>query len=256
VGRRLGQHFLSRKSILEDIAGAACVDASPRVIEIGPGKGALTECLLERASQVIAIEIDPVLVHYLRQKFRDALESGRLALIEGDVLKTDLVALADGGRAVITGNLPYYITSPILQQMFALGAGWERGVFLVQAEVAARLAASPGGRDYGYLSVLAQVHARPEVLFPVARTAFRPPPKVDSAVIRLEHREAADVGDVDAFLRFASACFRHKRKTLRNNLAPLYGRERLDALIEGKSRAEQLSVSELAALHAKLEAAA
>jgi 16S rRNA (adenine1518-N6/adenine1519-N6)-dimethyltransferase len=258
VGRRLGQHFLARKSILENIAGAACADAQPWVIEIGPGRGALTECLLERASLVTAIEVDPLLVLYLRQKFRDALEAGRLVLMEGDVLKTDFSALLQGRRAAITGNLPYYITSPILQLVFSLGSLWERGVFLVQAEVAARLAASPGGRDYGYLSVLAQVYSRPEILFPVERAAFRPPPKVDSAVIRMEPRDAAgfEIGDLDAFLRFASACFKHKRKTLRNNLAPVYGRERMDALAEGRLRAEQLGVMELAALHRTLESAA
>jgi 16S rRNA (adenine1518-N6/adenine1519-N6)-dimethyltransferase len=274
VGRRFGQHFLARKSILEKIAEAACggavsdgtalgepasgEEAQPCVIEIGPGRGALTECLLERAALVIAIEIDPMLVLYLRQKFRDAIEAGRLALIEGDVLKTDIAALAGGRRAVIAGNLPYYITSPILQQVFALGAAWERGVFLVQAEVADRLAAKPGGRDYGYLSVLAQVYSRPEVLFPVERGAFRPPPKVDSAVVRLEPRvgRAWEIADVEGFLKFASACFQHKRKTLRNNLAPLYGRERMDALPEGRMRAEQLGVEELAALQAKLGAPA
>ena len=142
------------------------------------------------------------------------------------MLKTDLAALASPGRAVIAGNLPYYITSPILDRVFALADRWERAVFLVQAEVAARLAAEPGSRDYGYLSVLTQVYARPRILFEVPRAAFRPPPKVDSAVVLLEPRDAqADwgVADRDAFLRFASDCFRHKRKTLRNNLAPAMG---------------------------------
>jgi len=253
VGRRLGQHFLSRTSILDRIARAACADRAPLVIEIGPGKGSLTAPLLELASKVVAIEVDPYLVHYLRQKFRDAVEAGRLELIEDDVLT---VELAVWGPAVIAGNLPYYITSPILERVFALGPLWEKAVFLVQAEFAARLAASPGSRDYGYLSVLAQLHSRPEILFPVSRTAFHPPPKVDSAVVRLEPREPAaewNLPDQAAFLRFASACFRHKRKTLRNNLAPVYGRERLDAMEEGRLRAEQLSVTALAALYHKLE---
>jgi 16S rRNA (adenine1518-N6/adenine1519-N6)-dimethyltransferase len=223
------------------------------VVEIGPGKGALTGPLLERARKVAAIEVDPILVHYLRQKFRDALDSGRLELIEGDVLKTDL---SRWGPAVIAGNLPYYITSPILERVFALDT-WIRAVFLVQAEVAARIAASPGGREYGYLSVLAQMNARPEILVEVPRAAFRPPPKVDSAVVCLQRRDAAlefHIQDGDAFLRFASACFRQKRKTLRNNLAPVYGRERMDALPEGRLRAEQLGVPELAALYRKLDA--
>ena len=263
MGRRFGQHFLTRKSILDRIADAACPeiqpDANALVIEIGPGRGALTEALLERAAKVSAIEVDPVLVHYLQQKFRDALESGRLELIQGDVLKTNLVALSPAGAPItIAGNLPYYITSPILERVFALAERWSRAVFLVQSEVAARLAASPGGRDYGYLSVLTQIHARAQVLFEVPRTAFRPAPKVDSAVVLLEARDATrewDLPDKTAFLRFASACFQHKRKTLRNNLAPSYGKDRLDAMAEGRLRAEQLSVPQLAALYRQLDAA-
>jgi 16S rRNA (adenine1518-N6/adenine1519-N6)-dimethyltransferase len=201
----------------------------------------------------VAIETDPVLVHYLRAKFQEAIADRRLILVEGDVLKTDL---ASWGPAVIAGNLPYYITSPILQQVFAAGDGWQRGVFLVQAEVAERLAAQPGTSSYGYLSVLVQVYARLEVLFGVPRTAFRPPPKVDSAVVRLEPRNAQmDFGitDIQDFLRFAAVCFRQKRKTLRNNLAPVYGREVADALPEARLRAEQLGIKEIAALRAKLE---
>ena len=222
------------------------------VIEIGPGKGALTESLLDRAQKLVAIEVDPYLVHYLRQKFRDPIDQGRLLLIEGDVLKTDLGAW---GPAVVAGNLPYYITSPILEKLFGLGENWTRAVFLVQAEVAARLASPPGHRDFGYLSVQTQLHAHVEVLFPVSRTAFRPPPKVDSAVVRLEPRDAAaelGVSDPAGFLRFASAAFRHKRKTLRNNLAPVYGTELVSALKETQRRAEQLSVAELVELYRKL----
>jgi len=252
VARRLGQHFLARKSILDHIASAACGSGVPLVIEIGPGKGALTEPLLALAAKVVAIEVDPYLVHYLRQKFADPIAEGRLILVEGDVLKTDLVAW---GPAVVAGNLPYYITSPILERLFQISGQWTRAVFLVQSEVADRLAASPGTRDFGYLSVQTQLFARPEILFPVSRTAFRPPPKVDSAVIRLEPRDAfsdLQIGDSSAFLRFASACFRQKRKTLRNNLAPVYGHERVDSLPEARLRAEQMSLADLAALYRKL----
>ena len=248
MGRRLGQHFLSRKSILDRIAKTACGESTPTVVEIGPGKGALTESLLDRADRVIAIEVDAYLVHYLRQKFREPVEQGRLVLIEGDILKTDL---SQWGRVPIVGNLPYYITSPILERVFSSEGTWERAVFLMQAEVAARLAAEPGGRDRGYLSVLTQLHSTPEVLFEVPRVAFRPPPKVDSAVVLLTPR-ASPVPDTGAFLRFASACFRMKRKTLRNNLAPAYGRERVDTLEEAGLRAEQLSVEQLVALYRKL----
>lgn len=250
MGRRLGQHFLARKSILDRIAAAACPDAASLAIEIGPGKGALTESLLACAAKVVAIEIDPYLVHYLRQKFQQPIEQERLILIEGDVLKMDLAAW---GPAAIAGNLPYYITSPILEKIFALGPNWTRAVFLVQAEVAARLAAAPGTRDFGYLSVQTQLFARPEILFPVSRTAFRPPPKVDSAVVLLDPRDAADLGvdDRAAFLRFAAVCFRQKRKTLRNNLAPVYGRERVDAVPETRLRGEQLGLAGLIELHRK-----
>jgi 16S rRNA (adenine1518-N6/adenine1519-N6)-dimethyltransferase len=243
VGRRFGQHFLSRKSILDRIAEAACGERVPRVIEIGPGKGALTESLLERSDKVVAIEVDPHLVHYLHQKFRDAIAEGRLEVIEGDVLQTDF------SGAVIAGNLPYYITSPILEKVFALRERWNRAVFLMQSEVAARLAAKPGKRDFGYLSVQTQVYARPEILFAVPRDAFRPPPKVDSAVVRLERRSLPEVPDPISFLKFASMCFRHKRKTLRNNLAPLY---ELAGMEQGRLRAEQMSISQLASLWAEL----
>jgi 16S rRNA (adenine1518-N6/adenine1519-N6)-dimethyltransferase len=201
---------------------------------------------------VVAIEVDPYLVHYLNRKFRDAIDAGRLEVLEADVLKTGVSAW---GPAVIAGNLPYYITSPILETVFATGTNWLRAVFLVQAEVAARLAAEPGSRDFGYLSVQTQLRARAEILFSVPRTAFRPSPKVDSAVIRLEPREAAaelGLADPAAFLRFASACFRHKRKTLRNNLAPVYGKERVEALADARLRAEQMSIADLAALYRRL----
>jgi 16S rRNA (adenine1518-N6/adenine1519-N6)-dimethyltransferase len=241
LGRRFGQHFLFRKSILDRIAQAACGERVPRVVEIGPGKGSLTESLLERSDKVVAIEVDPHLVHYLHQKFRDPIEQGRLEVIEGDVLKTNFEG------AIIAGNLPYYITSPILEKMFTLD--WTRAVFMMQSEVAERLAAKPGNRDYGYLSVQTQIHAHPEILFAVPRDAFRPPPKVDSAVVRLERRSLPEVDDPASFLKFASMCFRHKRKTLRNNLAPLYDLARED---EGRLRAEQLSIPQLAALFAKI----
>jgi 16S rRNA (adenine1518-N6/adenine1519-N6)-dimethyltransferase len=240
MGRRFGQHFLFRKSILDRIAEAACGEQVPLLVEIGPGKGALTESLLERAVKVIAIEIDPHLVHYLHQKFRDAMESGRLEVIEGDVLKTDF------SGAVITGNLPYYITSPILEKVFAM-PDWTRAVFLMQKEVAERLCAQPGTRDFGYLTVQTQVHAAPRILFDVPREAFRPPPKVESAVVVLERRSLPEVADPAAFLKLASMCFRHKRKTLRNNL-PGYD----VPAEEGRMRAEQLSIPQLAALFDKI----
>jgi 16S rRNA (adenine1518-N6/adenine1519-N6)-dimethyltransferase len=254
VGRRYGQHFLTRKSVLDRIADAAAPQGEAVVVEIGPGKGALTEPLLARAQRVIAIEVDPPLIHYLQQKFREPIEQGRLTLVEGDVLKTPLDSW---GLAVIAGNLPYYITSPILEAVFRVGENWLRGVFLVQAEVAARITAKPGGRDYGFLSVLAQVHSRASILVEVPRGAFHPPPKVDSAVVVLEPLDGLKefgIEDRTEFLKFASNCFRMKRKTLRNNLSPFFGKEALEGLKEAKMRAEQLGIAEMAQLHRKLKA--
>ncbi len=142
---RLGQHFLIKGSVLERIAAAACPSPENLVIEIGPGRGALTERLLKRAARVVAIEVDPYLASHLERKFAG---EPRLEVVRADVLETDL---ARWGPAAIAGNLPYYITSPILEK--ALRLRFSRAVFLVQKEVAERLAAKPGSRDYGFLTV-------------------------------------------------------------------------------------------------------
>jgi len=166
-------------------------------------------------------------------------------LVSGDILKADLGAW---GSCVIAGNIPYYITSPILDRVFAASGLWTRAVFLVQAEVAARIAAEPGSRDYGYLSVATQVRAQVERLFEVPREAFRPPPKVQSEVIKLVPCESP-VQDLGSFCNFVKVCFRQKRKTLRNNLAVVYGKERAQALVDTRVRAEQLSIPDLIRLY-------
>jgi 16S rRNA (adenine1518-N6/adenine1519-N6)-dimethyltransferase len=239
VPRPLGQHFLYQEAILERIAFAVCGEDHPPVIEIGPGPGTLTAHLLPRASHLTAIEIDAALASALRARY---LQAPGFTLIEGDVLAQDLSRWAP---AVVCGNIPYYITSPIVEKALALGPLLMRAVFLVQREVANRLAASPGNRDYGYLSVIAQVQCRVQRLFVVKPASFRPPPKVDSAVVLLTPHSAPLCPDLPAFRRFASLCFRQKRKTLRNNLAGVVPLERLEDLPEAGLRAEQLSVPEL-----------
>jgi len=247
--QRLGQHFLAKGSILERIARSACPEREPLVIEIGPGRGALTEKLLEKADRVIAIEIDGDLVELLREKFRD---EPRLTLIHADVLETDL---GQWGAATVAGNLPYYAATPIIEHTLSSGASVQRAVFLVQKEVAARLAARPGTRDYGYLSVQTQLLAEVEALFDVRPSAFRPPPKVDSSLIRLQPRNRAtelQISDTPRFLDFVKLCFHHKRKTLRNNLAGVYGKEVLNGRPEAGKRAEELTLQQFAELYFRL----
>jgi 16S rRNA (adenine1518-N6/adenine1519-N6)-dimethyltransferase len=247
--QRLGQHFLFQQTVLERIAAAACGEGEPLVIEIGPGRGALTRKLLDRAARVVAVEIDPALVEHLRREFAG---EPRLRIVHADVLATDL---SQWGPAVVAGNLPYYITSPIFEKLVEARDAVRRGVFLVQKEVADRVSSGPGTRDYGYLTVALQLFFDTEMLFTVKPGAFRPPPQVDSAVVRLTpHPRAAELGIADPadFLRFAGLCFRHKRKTLRNNLAGEYGRERVDALPEASARAEQLPLDRIAAVYTRL----
>jgi 16S rRNA (adenine1518-N6/adenine1519-N6)-dimethyltransferase len=194
---------------------------------------------------VIAVEVDPYLAESLRAAF--AAEP-RLEIVEADVLELDLARF---GRAAITGNLPYYITSPILDRTVRLAP--PRAVFLVQKEVAARLAAHPGERDYGFLTVRTAVFAEARRLFDVKPEAFRPPPKVDSTAVLLEPRARAFAAEeTEAFVRFVGQCFRHKRKTIRNNLAGVYGSGVVDSWPEAGLRAEQISLEEFAAMYGRL----
>lgn len=245
---RLGQHFLTSAAVLERIAEAVSSTRSQRVIEIGPGRGALTRYLLPRAEELHAIELDEMLIPVLEQAFGSA---PGFYLHQANVLDMDL---AQWGSAVIAGNLPYYITSPIIDKFIRLGAGFDTAVFLIQEEVAERLRASPGIRDYGFLSVQTQLFCSVELIVRVPPGAFSPPPKVNSAVVRL--RRHSDVTPAHAgLLQLVSRCFTMKRKTLRNNLKPYYPAAVIDTLPEAGMRAEQLSIEQFRHLFERLAAA-
>jgi len=228
---------------LERIAAAVCPEREALVIEIGPGRGALTARLLERADRVIAIEIDPAMVEHLRAQFAG---EARLEIVHADILTVDL---AQWGAAPVAGNLPYYITSPIIER--TMRSGTPRAVFLIQKEVAERLVASPGSRDYGFLTVQTALFAQVKYLFEVRPGSFQPPPKVDSAVVLLEKRDRA-LDDAAGLVRFVGHCFGHKRKTLRNNLAGIYGKELVESWPEASLRAEQIPVEGFLAMWARL----
>lgn len=238
MGQRLGQHFLASQPVLDKIAAAICPGHCPLLIEIGPGRGALTERLVTRADRLIAIEIDPPLVELIRSRFPS------VEVIHSDILDVDL---DQWGQATIVGNLPYYITSPIVEKIVALGALCTSAVLMMQKEVAERLTAVPNSRDYGYLSVATQVSAKVEYLFSVPRGAFQPPPKVESAVVRLTPRSTTPPS---GFVEFAGRCFRQKRKTLRNNLVATY--PKIADQAEASLRGEQLSVEQLQDLYSRL----
>ena len=245
--QRLGQHFLVNAPILQKLAEAACRDHVPRVVEIGAGRGALTRYLVPRTDELHVIELDRDLAEHLRRQFAS---EAKLMIHEGDVLDMDL---SQWGSAAIAGNLPYYITSPIIRKFLDLGRDFETAVFLVQREVANRLMAGPGSRDYGYLSVMAHVVCSVELVCHVPTGAFSPPPKVESAAVRLQRRQYQRV-DVNELLKFVGRCFAQKRKTLRNNLRPFYGLA-IDSMPEARLRAEQLTIEQFADLLKRLKRA-
>ncbi|MDP9267902.1 MAG: 16S rRNA (adenine(1518)-N(6)/adenine(1519)-N(6))-dimethyltransferase RsmA [Acidobacteriota bacterium] len=233
--QKLGQHFLIDRSAAERIVAALGDVSKKQVVEIGPGKGILTDLLVQRAAHVAAIELDRVLGAQLRLRY-----SGRsnLEIIEGDVLGIDFARLVgrDSGtagdtrihrapKAQVIGNLPYYITSPILMHLFAQHQHIEQIVIMVQREVADRVAAQSGGREYGLLSAVTQLFAKTENLFTLPPGAFSPQPKVHSSVLRLTIAPQVEKLGVDpgAFQEFLKLAFAHKRKTLLNNLKPRYG---------------------------------
>jgi 16S rRNA (adenine1518-N6/adenine1519-N6)-dimethyltransferase len=256
---KLGQNFL-----VDDSARHAIVDAlgdlSKRtVIEIGPGHGAITDILAARCRKLIALELDRGLAAELTFRFRD---HPQVQILERDVLKTDLRTLVpEGETADVIGNLPYYITSDILLQLFAAGSAGilARAVLMMQREVADRVSAAPGVRDYGLLSATAQMNAQVDNLFTLPPSAFSPPPDVYSTVLRLHFAPRfAELGvDPEGFNLFLKWCFAQKRKTLQNNLrAADYSSEDLSAAwtasIPAQARAESLALESMAELYRSL----
>lgn len=222
-----------------------CANSPETIVEIGPGQGALTELLLASGAHVHAIELDDEMVAYLARRFP---ANPKLSVHHADVLGTDL---AQWGPAALAGNLPYYITSPILDRIRKARTTIGTATLLIQKEVADRVLAKPKSRDYGFLTVVTQSWADVAPVVQVPPAAFRPPPKVDSSVIQLTSRpEVPD--DLDAFLKFAGHAFRQKRKNLRNNLNGVYPTADWANLPERTLRAEQLSIEELRALWHKL----
>lgn len=222
-----------------------CASAPQTIVEIGPGQGALTEFLLQSEAHVHAIELDLEMIARLARRFPD---HPRLTVHHADVLDTDL---AQWGPAALAGNLPYYITSPILDRIRRARATIASSTLLIQKEVADRVVAKPKSRDYGYLTVVVQSWAEASPIVHVPPSAFRPPPKVDSSVIHLAARPDVPA-DLDDFLKFAAHAFRQKRKNLRNNLNGVYPNAPWDFLPERTLRAEQLTIAELRALWHKL----
>ena len=270
---RLGQHFLVSDNAAMRMADALGDVSQSTVLEIGPGRGVITALLAKRARRLIAVEIDRVLAAQLRLKFG---MTHNVEVIEGDILSIDFDSLFGPkpglGRPGIelkpnavrvVGNLPYFITSDILLRLFDFARYFDIIVIMVQREVADRLAAPPGGSDYGLLSATAQLYAKVEKLFTLPPEAFEPPPKVHSTVLRLNVAPQIEKLGVagDGFIGFLKLSFAQKRKTLWNNLKSRYDQAELrramtQARINPSSRAETLSLKQSATLFRALRSSA
>ncbi len=250
--KHLGQHFLTDPRIASRIAEAATLRGRGTCLEIGPGKGILTRALAERFGKVVAVELDKRMVAHLEERFA----GGNVRLIHGDVLETDLRKIADkeasGGPWVVAGNLPYQITSPVLEWVVRFKGAVKLAVLMVQVEVAQRMVAEPGEKAYSAFSVFCRYHFAPEVLFRVSPGSFFPRPRVTSAVVRLLVRERPPVeAEEGTFFGVVKKAFGQRRKMLRSalGLSPEdASRVRLETGLDLTRRGETLSLEEFALL--------
>ncbi len=257
--KALGQNFLSDAHAARTIAEAATTPAGGSVVEIGPGLGALTRPLLDRAARVVCIERDRDLVPLLSQELAEPIASGKLTVVEGDALAVDWLALLEAGPAprVLAGNLPYLITGRLLEKAIQAADSIDRAVFMIQSEVADRLVAPADGDAYGALSVFVQAAFDVRRILTVKGGAFYPRPEVDSAVVLLVPHRPRRAAETDAFRAAVKGAFAMRRKTLRNAWKGLYGwsREELqsratEAGISLDARGETLDVEAFARLAA------
>lgn len=258
--QKLGQHFLSAPGWQKRILNTLSAGADDTWIEIGPGHGEMTRLLAAKGRRVIAVEADPRLAESLQETVRAYPEDWPgVEVVAADILALDLGNLA--ARFRVFGNLPYYITSPILHHLFGYADQTDSIHVVMQLEVADRVVARPGRRTYGYLSAACQFYARPELALKIPPGAFRPPPKVRSGLVHMAMPgEGAALGIADArkFLEFVQLCFGHKRKTLRNNLRANASDSCIHEALKSSglrpdTRAEQLSLAQFAALFAALD---
>ncbi len=258
----LGQVFLTDRRIEEHILRSLHLGADDTVLEIGAGKGNMTELLARHAASVRTVEVDSRLVSLLREKFAD---NDRVEVLAADILKLPLDSIAGSvnrQRIRVFGNLPYYITSACLMHLFQYHRWIEEIVVMVQREVAERIVASPGSGDYGLLSITCQYYTQPELLFSISPKAFRPQPKVHSALVRMPVAPQGDAlgikaEDEAAFWRFVKTAFAQRRKTLFNNLKAICDAEPLRRALErlqidARARAETLSLTQFASLQKAL----
>lgn len=241
--KSLGQHFLVDRNMIDMIVLAVSPQPGDLLVEIGPGQGAITLPLLRKHGELTAIEFDRDLITPLSESAQGV---GRLTVIHKDVLQVDFSRLAGEGKLRLVGNLPYNLSSPILFHALDHAACVQDMHFMLQKEVVDRMAAGPGSKVYGRLSVMLQAYCTVTPLFDVPPQAFRPPPRVDSAVVRLLPREPATIGidDPKRFAEVVRAAFGQRRKTLRNALSTVCSTDQIEAAsLRPDARAEQVEVA-------------